>query len=288
MSQRGTSAGILFLRERIAAIEGRGATGPLARPGKRARINFGEGSSLDRLLDGGLSRGTLHEIIPGRPGDAPAAAGFAAALAARFVAKAGKTHPIVWILEDGTRREWGTPYGPGLRLHGLDPARFVLVHTRNVRESLWSLEEAVKCRAPAAVVAEIWTLEQAYGLAASRRLVLAARASGTPALLVAPKLARDADRWSSTAATRFEVFSLRGAPVASAGQGLPLPGPASWSIRIVKARASPIGFDQERHLAVAWDHEKGCFHDAFSLALPALPRNRPAPAEAHTRFARIV
>ncbi len=318
MSQSGTSAGIGFLRERIAALEGRGAATSRAT---RPRVSFGEGSSLDRLLGGGLARGALHEIVPGRPGDAVAASGFAAALSARFalehfpanrasvrVAKmrqnkevellsdspgsdsAPKAAPIVWILEDGVRREWGTPYGPGLRLHGLDPARLVLVHARDVRESLWCLEEAVKCRAPAAVVAELWTLEKAYDLGASRRLVLAARESGTPALLVASRLARGADRLSSAATTRFEILSAAGSRLAPAGRGPPLPGLASWSVRIVKARTGPggCGLDREKDLAVTWDHEKACFRDALPLALPALPRDRPdRPAKARRGLARI-
>lgn len=308
MSQGGTSAGIGFLRARIAAIEGHGGgaaapgldpgvdpgaePGPLRRPVERPRVSFGEGCGLDLALDGGLCRGALHEIVPGRPGDAPAASGFAAALSARFVMTAGKASPIVWILEDGARRELGVPYGPGLRLHGLDPARLVLVHARDARESLWSLEEAVKCRALAAVVAEIWTLEKAYDLTASHRLVLAAQNSGTPALLVASKLARGAERLSSGAETRFEIFSLGGAhpPDQVRGRGPPLPGLASWSIRIVKARAGRRGYglDRDRHLAVAWDHEEACFRDAFPLALSALPRNRPdRPADARARLARI-
>jgi protein ImuA len=285
MSQGCTSGEVDFLRARIAAIEGRGGATPHdARP----RASFGERCSLDRLLDGGLCRGALHEIVPGRPGDAVAASGFAAALAARFAARTAR--PIVWILEDGTRREWGVPYGPGLRLHGLDPAHLVLVQARDVRESLWSFEEAVKCRALAAAVAEIWTLEKAYGLTASRRLVLAARESGTPALLVAPKLAAGAERLSSGAATRFEIFSAAGPHLPPAGRGPPLPGLASWRVRIVKARAGPggCGLDRERHIAVAWDHEKACFCDALPLAFPALPRNRPnRPADAGSRRARI-
>ncbi len=289
MSQGGTSAGILFLRERIAALEGRAGAGVGSSHGARV-INFGEGCSLDHVLDGGLCRGALHEIVPGRPGDAAAASGFAAALSARFVMTAGSAGPIVWILEDGTRREWGAPYGPGLRLHGLDPARLVLVYARDARESLWSFEEAVRCRALAAVVAEIWTLEQAYDLTASRRLVLAAQKSGTPALLVASKLARGVDRLSSGAATRFEIFSLGGPRLAPAGRDPPLPGLASWSVRIVKARAGPrgFGFDRDRPLTVAWDHEEACFRDAFPLALAPLPRDRRGrPAEACRGLAQI-
>ena len=49
--------------------------------------------------------------------------------------------------------------------------------------AFWAIEEALKCGAPAVVVGEIWNLK-GYSLAASRRLLLAARKGRAPALLV--------------------------------------------------------------------------------------------------------
>ena len=49
--------------------------------------------------------------------------------------------------------------------------------------AFWTMEEALKCGATAAVVGEIWNLK-GYSLAASRRLLLAARKGRAPALLV--------------------------------------------------------------------------------------------------------
>jgi protein ImuA len=226
----------------------------------------------------------LHEIAPARAGDGAAASGFALALAARFAAGAAKGQcNIIWIVENASARENGAPYGAGIALHGVDPARLVLVHTLNAKESLWSMEEALKCRA-AAVIGEIWSLEKAYGLAASRRLALAAQKSGTPGLLLAAGMAGRAEHLSSSAQTRFEIFALGGSPFKAPflktppmARGLPPPGLACWLVKILKARtgAHPPGFGREEVHAVLWDHEKACFRDAFSLPLSAHAGHRP-------------
>lgn len=285
MSQTGRSERVDFLRQRIAAIEAAGVEVDAAHS-RSARVNLGENFSLDRMLRGGLRRGALHEIAPAHAADAAAASGFALALSARFAAEAAEARSdIIWIIEDFAGVENGAPYGPGLALSGVDPARLLLVHTLNAKDSLWTMEEALKCRA-AAVIAEIWSLEKAYGLAASRRLVLAAQKSGTPGLMLAAGMARGADRLSTGAQTRFEVFS-RASPRPPSARGLPLPGPACWSIRVVKARAGPdgFGFDRDRFFAVLWDHEKACFRDAFPLALaPHSGHRSDQPADARARL----
>lgn len=285
MSQGGRSERVDFLRRKIAGIETGEVEADAAHPGP-PRVNLGENFSLDRLLQGGLRRGALHEIAPARAKDAAAASGFALALSARFAAQAAESRSdVIWIIEDYAGSENGAPYGPGLALSGVDPARLLLVHTLNAKESLWTMEEALKCCA-AAVIAEIWGLEKAYGLAASRRLVLAAQKSGTPGLMLAAGMARGADRLSTSAQTRFEVVS-RASPHLPSARGLPLPGPACWSIRIVKARAGPdgFGFDRDRFLTVLWDHEKACFRDAFPFSRAPHSRNRPGPpADARARL----
>ena len=71
-------------------------------------------------------------------------------------------------------REAGALYGPGLVAHGLPLSRLVFVRAPDAEAAFWAMEEALKCGAPAAVVGEIWSLK-GYSLAASRRLLLAAR-----------------------------------------------------------------------------------------------------------------
>ena len=170
---------------------------------------LGRGLTLDRVLRGGLWRGALHEVVAARPGDAGAACGFALALAARFAA--GTRLPVVWILEEAARMESGVPYAPGLAAHGLDPARLIVVRTTSGADTLWASEEALKCRAVAAVVTDLWRTK-AYDLVASRRLVLAAQKSGTPGILVPAGAAGTTEALSSAARTRFEIAATPGPP----------------------------------------------------------------------------
>jgi protein ImuA len=296
MSQGGRSERVDFLRQKIAWIEagcGLRPSGFFPRLStEHARVNLGENCSLDGMLQGGLCRGALHEIVPARAGDATAASGFTLALAARFAAKVNQTQStIIWIVEDYAGLENGAPYGPGLALHGIDPARLLLVHTPHAKESLWTMEEALKCRV-AAVIAEIGNPQKAYDLVASRRLVLMAQKSGTPGLIL--MTAQAAHGLSSSAQTRFEILSRAGPRMEhpaslEPSRSLPPPGLAAWSIRVLKARAGPhgLGFDRDRFFAVLWDHEKACFHDALSLPLAALSRHRPdRSADARARLAK--
>ncbi len=281
----GRSERLAFLRRKIVCVEdGVGAGIPFARVSLGAP---GADCSLDRTLRGGLRRGALHEIAPGGAGDGAAACGFALALAARLKARApaGRS-AVVWIVEDFAGLEGGAPYGPGLALHGLDLTGLILVHTATARESLWAMEEALKCRAVAAVIGEIWGLEKIYGLTAARRLALAAQSGGAGALMLAAGMAGGADRLASCAKTRFEVFTQRGlaaqgSPEGLSVPGLPLPGLACWSIRIVKARGGDEGGVS---IVLLWDHEEGCFRDAFPLHLSANAGDRPYhPADARAR-----
>ncbi len=247
------------------------------------RIPLGHDSRLDHLLAGGLKLGTLTEILGQRPGDAAAASGFLLGLAARLAARPDKAKAaIVWIGEDFSAREQGALYGPGLALHGLDPARLVLVKAQSAKDALWAMEEALKCQAPAVVIGELWAAKP-YDLVASRQLVLAAQKQGTPALLSLAGLSGAAGTLSSGADLRFEIRAHPSVHPPSAGS-MPLPGSAAWSVRIAKARAGPenFGIDRDRFHTVFWDHEEALFRDALPLALASRSRNRsdrPALAE---------
>ena len=88
---------------------------------------------------------------------------------------------------------------------GSASSRLVFVRAPDAPALLWAMEEALKSGALAAVVGEMWSLK-AYGLAASRRLLLAARSgrdAGAARSWRAP-LAQ-AERFSSAAETRFEI-----------------------------------------------------------------------------------
>ena len=108
--------------------------------------------AVDGALGGGLPCGSLHEFAPAGPVHLAAATGFAAALAARA---AGERNEVLWIATDFAVREGGGPYGPGLDLFGLAAARLVVLRVPRAVDALWAMEEALQCRALAAVIAEL-------------------------------------------------------------------------------------------------------------------------------------
>ncbi|MCC0000099.1 MAG: hypothetical protein H6870_14195 [Methylobacteriaceae bacterium] len=265
MSPRGSSERLAFLRREIARIESTGATGlPRSAPASR---DYGPAPAF---LSAARLAGGLHEIVPASAPDSHAALMLGLLLAA----SCGREKPasgLVLVVEDFVALETGAPYGPGLIEAGIDPGRLVIVRTHDARDTLRVMEEALKCAAVAAVLAESAVPERLYTLDASRRLTLAARAGGGAGMLVPLAFAGAAARVSSAAATRIEA-RRRSSSVAPVGDNrLGLPGPPLIGARLVKARGV-FGFDPEKVHEVA-------FH-AFSLHLPALPRHGPDPADA--------
>jgi len=266
------------LRRLIAKIEARPAAGA---SGERAAPRLTLARALDRALGGGLSHDGLHEIVPAAPQDAPAAAGFALALAARFLAS--RPSAALIIGEGFAAEEFGGTYGPGLAAHGLPLRRLVFVRAPDATAALWAMEEALKSGAGAAVLGELWSLKP-YGLAASRRLLLAARKGRTPALLVLTRAHGLADRLSSAAETRFEIAAAPSASI-SAAAGKALPGPFACRARLIKARLALSGegvleaADPGRAHRLEWRREETTFDDpALSLALAAASGDRPRAA----------
>ena len=270
------------LRETISRLErGSGSSG-LARKAIGAdRVTLGGPQNpcrLDVALGGGAARAALHEVVPMQAADSPAAGAFALALAARFAA----TMPgiILWVVEEFATREWGAPYGPGLALQGIDPARLVLVRAADAKDALWALEEALKCRSAAVVIGELWGSARLYDLAATRRLAEAARQGGAPGILVHPSLPAERTALTSGARGRFGVAARRSLYPADQVGPTPMPGAQAWGVRLLKVQAEggrAVAFDPDRIHDVIWNHQEGVFRDAVSLHLAAGSAHQTGP-----------
>ena len=232
MSPGGRAEGMARLRRAIAEIEAEAG-----RPGERPAQRLPFARAFDSALGGGLADDALHEIAPAEPQDGAAAMGFALALAARFLSR--RPASALVISEGFAAEEWGALYGPGLAAHGLSLSRLVFVRAPDAALALWAIEEALKCGAPAAVIGEIWSLK-GYSLAASRRLLLAARKGRVPALLILASAYGQAERLSSAAETRFEIAAAPSATIPAAA-GPDLPGPFACGARLIKARLARAG-----------------------------------------------
>ncbi len=246
------------LRARIASIENRR---PLADgPGVSAREAQGEAGSDPFRVPAGL----VHEIFADDTRNAGAALGFAMGLSRQQVA--GERQGLLYLQLAGEAQETGLPYGLGFARFGFDSRQFVLGRIASVAEMLWALEEAIACRAVAAVVADFATHPRALDFTISRRLGLRSAASGTSVLL----LRYGREREASAARLRWRV-----APAVSAG--LPFdpqaPGPPRFRVGIEKRR---LGGSSQRaegqELLVEWTE------NGFVPIAPALePKQFPEP-----------
>ncbi|MAA99174.1 MULTISPECIES: ImuA family protein [Hyphomicrobiales] len=202
------------LQARIARLEGRTAQ-------QRAVLPFGV-AAIDRVLpEGGLLRGALHEVAGGGNGavDGAAAALFAAGVAARSGGK------VLWCV---TRMDL---FAPALAQAGLAPGRVVYVECGDEKALLACFEEGLRHPGLGAVVAEVSRLS----MTASRRLQLAAEASGTLGLAVRRwrRQTEAADFGMPTAATtRWRVSALPSAPLPVPGVGRP-----RWLLELIRSRA---------------------------------------------------
>lgn len=184
-----------------------------------------------------LHQGGLHEIKPHAYRDTPAGIG----LALSVIAEIQRQGPglVLWCMTRRQTQEWGRPYGPGLFKAGLDPARVLVVETRNAEEAAWALEEGLKSTALIAALAQTKIKTPLM----ARRLGLAARAAGTPCFLLTDhgeaKVPGTLTRWRiATEASAHIPFDTG----ASFGGGAP--GPACWRLSLERSRAgadSPQG-----------------------------------------------
>jgi protein ImuA len=269
MSQDGKAESMAHLRGAIAGIEGHSGSAPVCAP-----LKLSLARPLDRALGGGLADDALHEIAPAQVGDGAAAMGFALALAARFAAASPRSKAALLVSEDFCARETGALYGPGLAAHGLGSSRLVFVRAPDAPALLWTMEEALKSGALAVVVGEMWNSARHYGLAASRRLLLAARAGRAPALLIHGGAFGRAGAISSAAETRFEIAAASSRPLEPAGGRLDLPGLPAFAARLLKARLRPSaqgppthGLDEARIIRLEWNGVERCFRDP-TISLP--------------------
>lgn len=227
-------AGLLAeLRARIAACE----APQNALSGASAGI-ASLGSPFDAALPGGgLRRNALHEIAAADYRDMGAGAGFVAAIAARL-SDAVPSAPVLWCEGPRAPFDAGGLYGPGLAAFGLAPERLILAAPSRETELLWTLEEALKLGAFAAVVGEIDGRARALDLVATRRLQLAAEEGATPLLLFTGHESADA----SVAVTRWRIAAAPGGPgPRHKGQSTELLGRPRWRVALERCRGAESG-----------------------------------------------
>lgn len=231
---------------------------------------------FDAWLGGGLACGALHEVYAGHARYPAAATGFGLGLALR----ASGRRPLVWIRQDRVEAQAGGLYGDGLAAFGLDPSHLVVVRVQDAIGALRTLDEAARCRGVGVALVEIGGTPRSLDLKASRRLTLAARASGVTLVMIR----LDADPCPSAAATRWKVLAAASVPLEAKAPGRP-----ALTAALLRHRAGL----PPRTWHLEWDRDSLSFSSpavapATATPLPrpmvSLPAGGPGPAEGDARW----
>ncbi len=235
------------------------------------RVALGH-ADADAALQGGLAIGATHEVFAeGR--QSAAATGFIAGLVGRAAAR----RPLVWVRQDFTEIESGALSMSGLAELGLNPRLLVTVRAADVDTALRTAADALACDALGVVVLEVWGQARQLDLVASRKLTLAAQASGVTGLL----LRVAAEPLPSTAETRWIVRAAHSPP---ATPSLPTWGTPMFDAQLVRNRHGPVG-----RWIMEWKCDECLFEKPAAYSQPvaatAAHRSHPAPAFAQQRRA---
>ena len=228
------------LRARIAGLERRGSA-------RRARVlPFGSPAINAQLPGGGLALGCLHEVAGAGPEVEHGAA--AALLIAGLLARSSGC--VLWAVE---RQDL---FAPALAGVGLHPDRIIFAEAGP--SVLLVMEEGLQHPGLAGVVGEIGGR---LGLTASRRLQIAAEASGVVALAL--RRSRRFDNPAlvepTAAATRWRVACLPSPPPLAHAPETPGLGRARWRLDLIRCRGGEPGTwvveacDAQGRLALAAD-----------------------------------
>lgn len=261
--------GLNALRRRIALIER--SLPPEMRQGALS-MDWGIAAIDRHLPGGGLLLGSVHEFAGAGLDleEASLAAGVSARLLGR--AQAARGGEALWVAR---QRDL---YARALPGSGCDPARLLHLRTRRNEDTLWALEEALRCRGLVAVIGEVGPLD----LTQSRRLQLAAEKSGVPALIIRRGTGRDARNWATqpiAAQTRWRIHPAPSIGIETAQQ--PLPGFARWKIELWRCRGGRPGnwlIEEQEH---GW--REATLPLPLAAALADRPLVAPAPARDEQR-----
>ena len=232
-----------------------------------ARVALGH-AEADATLQGGLALAAVHEVFAeGR--QSAAATGFIAGLAGlvSLAGRAAARRPLVWVRQDFAEIESGALSMAGLAELGLDPRLVVTVRAADMDAALRTAADALACDALGAVVLEVWGEARQLDLVASRKLTLAAQASGVTGLL----LRVAAEPQPSTAETRWIVRAAHSPPAAlCSAWGAPV-----FDAQLVRNRHGPVG-----RWIMEWKCDECLFAKpaAYPQPVAAAPAHRPHQA----------
>lgn len=170
---------------------------------------------------------TLSEVFPASGAEA-AATGFVVAQIGHGAA------PVLWVQDRQAQHETGRPFPAGLH------RRLMLMQLSRPVDVMVAVEEGLRCKALAAVVAEIRGNPPAVNFTAMKRLALRAEATGVPCWLI--RQAATADL--SAARDRWRIAAL---PSTANPDDPRAPGDPRWQVELFRSRDGRPGIWVARH-----------------------------------------
>jgi protein ImuA len=194
------------------------------KPAGSSGMDMGLGVINEAFPNGVFPQGAVHEFLSGKPEDDAATSGFITGLLATLMDSKGTA---MWI------SSCRTIYPPALKFFGVQPDRVIFADLCRERDVLWAMEEALKCGALTAVVADLPDLS----FIASRRLQLAVEQSMVTGFVIRHNV-RKAGVTASV--SRWRITSVPGEQI----DDLPGLGFPQWKVELLRIRNGKSG---------AWD-----------------------------------
>ena len=165
--------------------------------------------------------GAVHEFLAFKQEHIASTAGFVSGILSKLMSNDGV---CLWI---STKRKI---FPRSFKAFGVEPGNIVFVNAGHDKHTLWAVEEALKCKAVATVIAEVPELT----FMQSRRLQLAVEQSNVTGLV----LRTDARKMcTTTCVARWDVK-----PIASQLEdGMPGVGFPRWNVSLLKVRNGKTG-----------------------------------------------
>jgi protein ImuA len=177
-----------------------------------------------------MPAGIVHEIFADEIRDTGAALGFALGQARPLLTAERPALLVLQLAKDSL--DIGVLYGAGLKSFGIEPDNVVIGRMEDPIDLLWAMEEAIACRAVAAVIADIATPMKALDFTASRRLNLRSAAAGSSTFIIRYGREREA----SAAHFRWRVMPASSAPDPFDARA---PDRPRWHVQLEKGRLGP-------------------------------------------------
>lgn len=185
---------------------------------------FGLGQIEAAFPNGVFPTGAIHEFICEAPEHAAATGGFIAGILSKLMSSGGA---CLWISRSRA------VFPPALKTFGVEPDRIIFVTLPRERDTLWAMEEALKCEGFAAVACEL----NEISFSQSRRLQLVVERSKVTGVIIIG----DSKRINATAsAARWRIKPLPSVQE----EGMPGVGLPKWQVELIKVRnGNPGSFE---------------------------------------------